>query len=202
MALAPDLGLQSLSIGWPQAKKGQQGQRNETIYPFTPHLPTVGGLPDSRIPSSPLCLPLIYHWGLHAPLPCRLSGPKPSPPPRPTNTSLPRPVSCCQPHPPQLPALVLAPPLDFSFQPPPSPSRQPWGIEPSVTPFPCLDLTLIPDLDSWGVNEVGEAQPRFPKKGVFVLSCSPACHPNNPGWATGMPLAALTKHQAHHQQPY
>lgn len=107
--------------------------------------PTVGSFPDSGIPSCPLCLPLLYHWALHAPLPCKLSGPKPSLPPHPTATSLPRPVPCCQPHPPQLPALVLAPPLDFSFQ---SPSfRAAFGDRAQSDPFPYLDLTLNPDLD-------------------------------------------------------
>lgn len=104
----------------------------------------MGGLPASRIPSSPLFLPLIYHWVLHAPLPCRLSGPKPSPSPHPTSTSLPRPVPTASSRtlPSYLPrpgsslgSLLSVSLLQGGLQ----------GIEPRVTPSPALTL-LLPSL--------------------------------------------------------
>lgn len=115
------------------AKKGQmKGQRNDTPHSFTLRLIShCGRSPRFQNPLPSPLPPSHLLSVLPAPLPCKLSEPKPSPPPHPNTASLPRPVPCSQPHPPQLPALVLAPPLDFSFQ---SPSLGlPLGIEPSLT---------------------------------------------------------------------
>lgn len=121
------------------SQKGAAGQKSESLPCFTFWLLSLCRrslrLQD---PSSPLCLPLIYPWVLQPPLPCNLSGLKPAPPPHPTATSCPG-LFLCQPHPPQLPVLVLAPPSDLSFQPPSFSAA--FGDRAQSDSFPYLDLT-------------------------------------------------------------
>lgn len=92
-------------------------------------------------PLSPSYLPQV----LHAPLSCKLSGPKPSfssSPPLPLCPGLSPTVSRT------LPSYLLwfwLLPWSSLFSP--SPSGQALAIKPSLTPFPYLDLTLNPALD-------------------------------------------------------
>lgn len=147
--MASDLGLQSLSIGWPQAER-DNGQRNERLCSFTPQLlshcgrsprlqdPLLSPLPPSHLPlgaAGPTPMQAVWTQAFPSSPPHQHLSAQACPP----QPAAPSPATC--------PGSGSS--LGFLLSvPPPTPFRAPFLDRAQRDPFSCLDLALIPDLIS------------------------------------------------------